>query len=476
MRIFYQMPDRDRVAFSMMSGFYGLEPIEMNPSTKVSVKPSDIFFNGQPVRDKAEFWGDIQNRFSKLIDFSGTFARSPSSEPISERLSGGHRLTYQQPYFSHRRKSEELFSGDFVLSPSPPQENEKILIAVDGFPFLVWKEIEGLSAVYSTCDLLNAEGEMSFRRLVHLDWFWRAVEILSGDHLRHHQWANFFSIRIDDVIGDAKFNILKPMAELANFTLLAVDLGGLKQNIFQQNMLPFCGEICIHAHTHYKYVPREKTRSTYLSWGGEEYDDAELKSNFRDFDELWEAIPPEKRASVLSPHGFQIGLKALPYLQYRNIRHLITPFAPGEPFTSQGHEPLATTPFGNVNFHHTLWGKDLYLFYHLWVKPYHARWGEPQKYLLSEEESSATDMLYGLRMFDPPDKYYQPLQQIIERIEDLRQVTRIVGFPLILFTHETALDYLGQEGWTDLCGYIQRNILGEYKAAKISDILNLMVS
>jgi hypothetical protein len=369
---------------------------------------------------------------------------------------------------------EETVRQDAPIScPDPACGMSAIVDSAEHVPILmIGRTVNGLR-IASGADLMNETSSMSIWKLEHVDWLWRSIEAISGVRLRHREWERALCARFDDVIGDAPFDFLKPMGDMAGKSLLAIDTEPLQETKFRNEMLPQCGEVCVHARSHFKYTPRSETRLAYMKWECGEFDSISRERRLDELRIFLHSIPRKKRASVLSPHGFQVGATMLDGLKSLGVEHILVPFAPGEAFTAGEHSCWDTRPFDSPNFHVTRLPNGVNTFFHSWIRRDMKRWGMASPFFLKEEESSSIDLLYGLRLFEPPDKFLRPLDGIMERVRQVRGIAAVVGFPVILFTHETAVGYLGDSGWRDLWRLIW-NELSEYKAMRLSDVLSAM--
>ncbi|MEO5361163.1 MAG: hypothetical protein H7843_12070 [Nitrospirota bacterium] len=471
LKLSYSIPEDAEQYFKPILRFFGVNGTAAHPATTIPDTTQDkghVYFNGNCNDPLFSEW--ILKRFDRVVDFSGMYASGRGFiKSIEETVS----ITYSHKYFSHRiNKAETTVKKQIELPVHTFGANDdNVLILVNGIPLVIYEEIGGKRIVYSTINLFDKNSPLSIFKLRHIDWFWRSIEIVTGMKLRHHEWADSFSMRFDDVTGDCSFDFLSPLEEIAPKTLLAVDINAIRTT-FYDKLLPKCGEVCVHAYTHYKYTPMEKTELIYMNWEDGEYSTAQLDKYFGYYDKFFSDIPETKRSPILSAHGFQTGKTSLYYLQRRGIRYIITPFLPGEAFTAAAHEGFESFPYNNINYHITRYSNDMYLFYHIGIKKNFDTWGSPRGYKLCVKESSSTDFLSGLRLFKPPDTYFNPVGIIIKRLEKLMDDCSIMGFPLILFTHETSICYLGQKGWDEVAGYITGTILQRYNLKMPSEILN----
>ncbi|KWT85311.1 hypothetical protein [Candidatus Magnetominusculus xianensis] len=473
LKLSYSIPEDAEQYFKPILRFFGIDVAAAHPATTIQDTIPDtghVYFNGDCNDPLFSEW--ILKRFDRVVDFSGMYASGRGyMKSVEETVS----ITYSHKYFSHRiNKAETTVKKQIELPVHTYGANDdNVLILVNGIPIVIYEETGGKRIVYSTINLFDKHSPLSIFKLRHIDWFWRSIEIVTGMKLRHHKWADTFSMRFDDVIGDCGFDFLLPLCDIANKTLLAVDINAARETFYNE-LLPKCGEVCAHACSHYKYTPMEKTELIYMNWEGGEYSADQLDKYFGHYDKFFSDIPSDKRSTVLSAHGFQTGKAALDYLQRRGIRYIITPFLPGEQFTAAPHEAFESFPYNNINYHITRYSDDMSLFYHTGIKKHFDTWNSPRGYKLHVRESSSTDFLYGIRLFKPPDMYFAPVRVIIKRLERLMDDCSIVGFPLILFTHETSIGYLGKKGWAELAEYITGDISKCRKAMKPSEILTEM--
>jgi hypothetical protein len=472
-QLHYRVPEHLSGCFESILRFYGVDGVACGGMVDSPSHDGVTFFNGIVSGDRS-FWEKTVERYDAVIDLSGSFFSSRARRLASRRVSVTS-VRYIPDYFPHRTVLiEKIAECSCALPPADSSPGAEIMIAANDrqMPILLYERRGRRKIVYSTVQLFAPESALSACRLMHVDWIWRSIEVATGRALRHHAWARMCGMRIDDVVGDSRYNFLRPLGDISSRVLLAVDLGQLRRTFYTE-LLRLSGEVCVHASTHFKYVPIDKTRLIYMQWEGSEYQGKELEAVFRQYDAFFASIPRGKRSEVLSAHGFQVGLSALPYLRKRGVQYLISPFLPGESFTAQVHEKFGAFPYNNVNFHFTK-HSGMYLFYNQLIKKRHDTWGHDRRYPLSVTESSTTDILFDLKLFEKPDTYLKPVRAIINRMDNLRNLCYIVGFPFVIFTHETALNYLGEEGWGEVCCHLRDNVFPNYRLAKMSDILREM--
>lgn len=477
MKFYFSAPEDFRSKFKSILKFYGINAEHIKVNEEGQYNPNQSFYIVAETDVPNDYWKKTGKQFKNILDLSGTYLQERYLPHRFKRITCADIcLEYNQKYFRHRKKLTEIINENISIPEIDYQGEILIHDNKTGLPLLIHeKNIHGAEVIYSTVNLLDKKNKISIFDLSHVDWIWSSIETICKKPLLHNQWSKLLSLRVDDVIGDASFDFTETLGNLANKTLLAVDVQYIRKRFFE-DYLPKCGEVCIHALTHYKYVKREETVLMYMEWDQEkEYASDKLKHFFRIYDNFFENIPENKIARVLSPHAFQVGEKSLGYLKKRNIDYLIMPFAPGDSFSSEKHNTFNAFPYNNMNFHFSKYGNQ-YLFFHSYIKKSFNSWLGFRNYKLNEQESSCSDFLFDLKLFKAPDKYLNPVSQIIKRIEKVRELSAIAGFPLVLFTHETSINYLGYDGWKQISNYIENNLIGEYKQSKLSDTLCAMTN
>lgn len=418
----------------------------------------------------------ILGLFGKVIDLTGELANI--TECPLFKISGALSVCFNSQAFQHRLRNEFVVGEDNEeISVFTDVSKSEILIGApqNMYGLLIFRMLPGdRKVILSSIDLTDPERSFSIFCKELVDIIWVSLEVVLSTKLAHHQWCCKFALRIDDVIGDCSYDLIEPLDDLSQSCLMAVDLRKMKPRFFDM-YLPRCGEICVHALTHYKYLGNDQTSLVYMNWDSvEELSYAELQENFVKYDSFMERVPRTKRSSVLSAHGFQVGKNAVQFLSKRGIRFIVSPFLLGEPFTSGVHQEFTTFPYGSPGYHLTEYN-GVSLFFHAELSGVESRWGTPSSFALTVEASSRTDFLYGLPLYSKTENIYlNPIESIIERINALRQEAYILGFPFILFTHETQLRYLGCQGWQEVCKYLKDNISSNYEAVSPSRILDDM--